>query len=79
MQMVLKMDSLFVVIDENIFQRKQHIYANKYVDETHMNNVEEIFQLIQEIMDLLLCSNWNLSIREINQMKFSSVFFFFFL
>jgi len=39
MQMVLKMDSLYVVIDENVFQHKQHIYENKYVDEIHKNNV----------------------------------------
>lgn len=52
MQMVLKMDSLFLVIDENVSQHKQHIYANNYVDEIHKNNVKEIFPIIQEIRDL---------------------------
>lgn len=47
MQMVLKMDSLYVVIVENVFQHKQHIYVNNYVDEIHRNNEEEIFLLIQ--------------------------------
>ena len=51
MQMVLKMDSLFVVIDENVFRHKQHIYVNKYEDKIHMNNEEEIFRLIPETMD----------------------------
>jgi hypothetical protein len=46
MQMVLKMDSLYVVIDENFFQHKQHIYVNNYVDEIHRNNEQEIVQLI---------------------------------
>ncbi len=40
-----------MVIDENVFQHKQHIYENNYVDEIHMNNEEEISQLIQEIKD----------------------------
>ncbi len=46
MQTVLKMDSLYAVIDENVSPHKQHIYANNYADEIHSHNASEISMLI---------------------------------